>query len=91
MEVTIPPVRIPPHRSQLLAQADMPESETDPLQQAAVQQSSTGLRIHFFYNLDSTRSEADVDYVMNKLMPSTATVLARSIRVRCFESTLILQ
>ena len=91
-KVTISPIRIATHRSQLLeGQANVSEIETDPLQQAAVQHSSTGLKIKFFYRLDPTRSEAEVDYIMNKLMPSTATVLARSIRVRCFESTLILR
>lgn len=50
-------------------------------QEGELERSSEGLNIHFFYRLDPTRSDEEVDYIKNKLMPSTATVLARSIRV----------
>ena len=40
-----------------------------------------GLRLAFYDDLDPSRSEAERDYVMNKLMPATGAVLARSMRV----------
>jgi hypothetical protein len=42
---------------------------------------SEGLRISFLYELDSSRSQAEVEYLEKKLMPATAAVLSRSIRV----------
>lgn len=41
-----------------------------------------GLRVAFYNRLDATRTPAEQDYIMNTLMPATATVLSRSIRVR---------
>lgn len=41
-----------------------------------------GLRVAFYDRLDETRTLAERDYIMNKLMPATATVLSRSMRVR---------
>jgi hypothetical protein len=42
---------------------------------------SEGLRVSFLYELDSSRSQAEVEYLEKKLMPATAAVLSRSIRV----------
>jgi hypothetical protein len=41
-----------------------------------------GLRVAFYDRIDSSRTQAERDYIMNILMPATATVLARSMRVR---------
>lgn len=41
-----------------------------------------GLRVAFYDRLDETRTELERDYIMNKLMPATATMLSRSLRVR---------
>jgi hypothetical protein len=45
------------------------------------ERSTAGLNVHFYYRLDASRTDAEVDYIKNKLMPATATVLSRSIRV----------
>jgi hypothetical protein len=51
------------------------------------------LRIAFYNRLDSSRSAREVEYVMKKLMPATAAMLSRSIRVRMitFHSLLHIQ
>lgn len=40
-----------------------------------------GLRLAFYDDLDPSRTDEERDYVMNKLMPATGAVLARSMRV----------
>jgi hypothetical protein len=40
------------------------------------------LKIAYFDRMDSTRSAEEKEYVLQRLMPATASVLSRSIRVR---------
>lgn len=72
-------------RSELLMRT--PANETSPqlkqLESELEERTTAGLNIHFYYRLDPTRTDEEVDYITNKLMPTTATILARSIRVRC--------
>lgn len=41
-----------------------------------------GLKVAFYEDLDPSRTPAERAYIMEKLMPATATVLSRSMRVR---------
>jgi hypothetical protein len=91
VNLTISDLRVKTKRSQLLqSQQDVLSNSTldsraqqrDDLEaELESNRSRHGLKIHFYYRLDSSRTAAEVDYIKNKLMPSTATVLARSIRV----------
>jgi hypothetical protein len=38
-------------------------------------------KMAFYDRLDSSRTQAEKDYIMNKLMPATASILGRSLRV----------
>jgi hypothetical protein len=89
--LTVSDLRVTTKRSQLLnsqqeflsnSSLDSGTQQRDDLEaELEHNRSRTGLKIHFYYRLDSSRTAAEVDYIKNKLMPSTATVLARSIRV----------
>ena len=55
--------------TQALAAQDEPE------------QPKRALKMAFYNRLDGTRSKSEKDYIMNKLIPATAAILARSMRV----------
>ena len=48
------------------------------------------LKIAFYDRLDSSRSAQERTYMMDKLMPATGTLLARSMRVRTPSGPLLL-
>eukprot|EP00892_Ulva_mutabilis_P009761 jgi/Ulvmu1/7157/UM034_0064.1 len=46
------------------------------------EQSKRALRMAFYNRLDDSRSESEQSYIMDRLIPATAAILARSMRVR---------
>lgn len=75
------PVVVPlsPHRRSLL-QANVTSAQSLAAQDSPVQP-KRAFKMAFYNKLDDSRSKSDQDYIMKELIPATAALLARSIRV----------